>query len=49
MKNKTIPKTLRLNQSVWNELEQLSIQEHTTVTQQVKEAVKERLKKKLKK
>ena len=48
MKDKTVSKTLRQKQSVWDDLSKLSKQEDTTVTQQVKEAVKDRLKKKLK-
>jgi macrodomain Ter protein organizer (MatP/YcbG family) len=49
MKNKTTPKTLRLNQIIWDELEQLSIQEGTNVSHEIRQAVKDRLKKKLKK
>lgn len=48
MKDKTVSKTLRLKQSVWDKLEKLSNQEDTTVTQQIKEAVKDRLKQHLK-
>jgi macrodomain Ter protein organizer (MatP/YcbG family) len=48
MKDKTIGKLINLKQSVWDDLDKLSKQEDTTVTQQVKEAVKDRLKKKLK-
>lgn len=48
-KPKIITKVLRLKETIWNDLEQLSIQEGTNVTFEIRQAVKDRLKKKLKK
>ena len=48
MKYNTIGKTLRLKETIWNDLEQLSIQEGTNVTFEIRQAIKDRLKKKLK-
>ena len=49
MKNNWVKKTLRLKEKVWEDLEELSIQEGTNnVSHEIREAVKDRLKKKLK-